>query len=147
MKFFFLSIVGQKSSLLHHLKRCWSDSKSQKAGPPIIATAFVKFSGRTHDLIKNIGTKCIIHWDNFVGVQKWQLWDAHMRNISQCAGRHFRTKLMSGQNKRFEMRIQELASKVQNPGPFLRKNVFRAIFFCDLRLVASKIEFYGHLIL
>ena len=55
MKFFFLSIVGQKSSLLYHLKRCWSDSKSQKAGPPIVATAFVKFCVRTHDLIKILG--------------------------------------------------------------------------------------------
>ena len=48
---------------------------------------------------------------------------------SHCAGRHFRTKLMSqyigaGQNDRFDVRIQELVSKVQNPGGFLRKNVF-----------------------
>ena len=46
-----------------------------------------------------------------------------------CSGRHFRTKLMSryigaGQNDRFDVRIQEVVSKVQNPGGFLRKNVF-----------------------
>merc|ERR1711928_90319 len=42
---------------------------------------------------------------------------------TQCAGRHLRTKLISqyigsGQKKRFDVRIQELVSKVQNPGEF-----------------------------
>ena len=41
------------------------------------------------------------------------------------SGRHLRTKLMSqyigsGQNNWFDVRIQELVSKVQNPGGFLR---------------------------
>ena len=45
-----------------------------------------------------------------------------------CAGRHFSTKLMSqnigsGQNNWFDVRIQEIVSKVLNPGGFLRKNV------------------------
>ena len=48
---------------------------------------------------------------------------------SHCAGRHFRTKLMSqyigaGQNDRFDVRIQELNSKAKNPGGGLRKKVF-----------------------
>ena len=56
-----------------------------------------------------------------------QLW-------SQCAGRHFRTKLMSwyigaGQNDRFDVRIQELVSKVQNPRGFLRKKSFLGSIF------------------
>ena len=50
-------------------------------------------------------------------------------NLSHRAGRHFRTKLMSryigaGQNGRFDMRIQELVSKVQNSGRLLRKKRF-----------------------
>ena len=48
--------------------------------------------------------------------------------------RHFRTKLMSQyigssqKKKRFDVRIQELVSKVQNPGPFLRKMFLGSIF-------------------
>ena len=34
------------------------------------------------------------------------------------------TLIGSSQTKRFDVRIQELVSKVQNPGAFLRKNVF-----------------------
>ena len=45
------------------------------------------------------------------------------------AGRHFRTKLMSryigsSPNGRFDVRFEELVSKAENPGGFLRKNVF-----------------------
>ena len=48
---------------------------------------------------------------------------------SQRAGRHFSTNLMSryigvSQNGRFDVSIQELVSKAENPGGFLRKNVF-----------------------
>ena len=44
----------------------------------------------------------------------------------------------SGQNNRFDVRIQELVSKVQNPGPFWRKNVFVVDFwgFSDFHLLA-----------
>ena len=35
----------------------------------------------------------------------------------------------SGQNNRFDVRIQELVSKVQNPGPFLRKKRILGSFF------------------
>ena len=50
-------------------------------------------------------------------------------------GRYFWTKLMcqtigSGQNNRFDLRIQELVSKVQNPGGFLRKKKFFRVHFC-----------------
>ena len=34
----------------------------------------------------------------------------------------------AGQNDRFDVRIQELVSKVQNPGGFLRKKFFRVHF-------------------
>ena len=49
---------------------------------------------------------------------------------SHCAGRHFRTKLMSqyigsGQNDGFDVRIQELVSKVKKIGPFWEKTFFR----------------------
>ena len=50
-----------------------------------------------------------------------------IRFCSQCAGKHFRTKLMSlyiDQKNWFDERIQELISKVQNPGGFFRKIVF-----------------------
>ena len=52
---------------------------------------------------------------------------------SHCAGRRFRTKLKSryigaGQNDRVDVRIQELVSKAENPGGFLRKNVFLGPF-------------------
>ena len=45
------------------------------------------------------------------------------------AGRHFRKKLMSryigsSPHGRFDVRIEELVSKAENPGLFLRKNVF-----------------------
>ena len=48
---------------------------------------------------------------------------------SHCAGRRFRTKLMSryigsSPNGRFDVRFEELVSKAENPGGFLRKNVF-----------------------
>ena len=63
-------------------------------------------------------------------------------STAHCAGRHFRTKLMSqyigsGQNIRFDVRIRELVSKVQDLGPFWRKNVFYSLFlgFSDFRLV------------
>ena len=50
-----------------------------------------------------------------------------IRFCSQCAGKHFRTKLMSlyiDQKNWFDERIQELISKVQNPGPLLGKKNF-----------------------
>ena len=48
---------------------------------------------------------------------------------SHRAGRHFRKKLMSryigsSPNGRFDVRFEELVSKAENPGGFLRKNVF-----------------------
>ena len=54
--------------------------------------------------------------------------------VVHCAGRHFRTKLMSryigvGQNDGFDVRIQELVSKAENPGGFLRKKFFRVHFW------------------
>ena len=50
-----------------------------------------------------------------------------IRFCSQCAGKHFRTKLMSlyiDQKNWFDERIQELISKVQNPGFHLGKKNF-----------------------
>ena len=50
-----------------------------------------------------------------------------IRFCSQCAGTHFRTKLMSlylDQKHWFDERIQELISKVQNPGSLLGKKNF-----------------------
>ena len=52
----------------------------------------------------------------------------------QCTGRHFRTKLMSqyigsDQKKKFDVRIQELVSKVQKNGGFLRKKRFSGSIF------------------
>ena len=49
-------------------------------------------------------------------------------STAHCAGRHFRTKLMSqyigfGQKDRFDVRIQELFSKVQNSWGFLQTKV------------------------
>ena len=34
----------------------------------------------------------------------------------------------ASQNGRFDVRIQELVSKAENPGGFLRKNVFKGPF-------------------
>ena len=59
---------------------------------------------------------------------------------AQCARRHFRTKLMSqyigsGQNNRFDVRIRELVSKVQNlGGKKLFYSQFLGVF--DFRLIA-----------
>ena len=62
---------------------------------------------------------------------------------AHCAGRHFRTKLMSqyigsGQNDQFDVRIQELVSKVQKNGGLLRKTFFRVHFFfsCGVAIFA-----------
>ena len=61
-------------------------------------------------------------------------------------GRHFRTKLMSrnigsGQNNRFDVRIQELVSKVQNPGPYLRK---KRLFWPILFFFPTFVVLRGH---
>ena len=49
-------------------------------------------------------------------------------------GRHFKTNSMSqyigsGQKKRFDVRIKELVSKLQNPGGLLRKKRFLGSIF------------------
>ena len=67
---------------------------------------------------------------------KWN--QKHLKSKSPSGphrvGRHFRTKLMSpyigsSPNGRFDVRFEELVSKAENPGGFLRKNVFR-VHFC-----------------
>ena len=54
--------------------------------------------------------------------------------VSHCSGRDFRPKLMSryigaGQNDRFDVRIQELVSKVQDPGGIFEKKHFIGSIF------------------
>ena len=79
-----------------------------------------------------------------------------IENKTQCTERHFEIYWKS----QFDVRIQELVSKVQNTGPFLRKTGLNT-FFSDFLFVAwvflhkppwnfgsrAKIDFSGHLIL
>ena len=59
----------------------------------------------------------------------WNILEGAFNQRTHRPGRRFRTKLMSqyicfSPNGQFDVRFEELVSKVQNPGGFLRKNVF-----------------------
>ena len=88
-----------------------------------------------------VGEKlCHLSRDRHVPLHVWPLHGGHHftgdmqhqhkhKKQPTMRGRHFKTNSMSqyigsGQKKRFDVRIKELVSKAQNPGPFLRKDVF-----------------------